>query len=101
MDQHANISRHAFQRTQQRGVPLALLENILDYHDHDSEVGDDCRVLRVSRKAALAFAAQGGDRQVADRLPGIAVVWSDKTNRVVTVIHDTGNRAARRYRGVN
>lgn len=101
MDQHAIISRHAFQRSQQRGVPLSLLQNILDYHDHDPEVGDDCRVLRVSRNAARAFAAQGGDRQVAERLPSIAVVWSDKTNRVVTVIHDTGNRAARRYRGAN
>lgn len=98
MERHEIISRHARQRSQQRGIPLSLVEKIVDYHDRDAAVGDDCRVLRVSRKAARTFAATSGDRQTAERLPDIAVVWSDKTGRVVTVIHDGGNRAARRYR---
>lgn len=98
MERHEIISHHARRRSQQRGIPLSLVENILDHHDRDAAVGNDCRVLRVSRNAARTFAATGGDRQTADRLPGIAVVWSDRTGRVVTIIHDGGNRAARRYR---
>lgn len=98
MERHDIMSHHARQRSQQRGIPLHLVENILDHHDRDAAVGDNCRVLRVSRAAARSFVAAGGDRQTAERLPSVAVVWSDKTGRVVTVVHDNGNRAARRYR---
>ena len=98
MERHDIITHHAWRRIQQRGIPLSLVENILDHHDRDGAVGDDCRVLRVSRNAARNFAATGGDRQTADRLPDIAVVWSDRTGQVVTVIHDGGTRRARRYR---
>ena len=98
MERHEIFSLHARQRSQQRGIPLSLVENILELYDCDAEAGDDCRVLRVSRNAARNFAAAGGDRQIIERLSGIAIVRSDRTSRIVTVIRDGRNRAARRYR---
>lgn len=98
MEIHEILSRHARQRSQQRGIPWRLIANVLDHHDRDSSVGNDCRVLRVSRNAARDFATTGGDPQTAERLQSIAVVWSDRTGRVVTVIHDGSKPAARRYR---
>lgn len=91
MGQTHRMSRHA----QQRGVPLRVIEAVLDRHDIEFGVGDDCRVLRVSRAAA------GGteDRQMAEKLPGLAVIWSDRLNQVVTVVRDHGQTSARRYRG--
>lgn len=101
MERHEFMSQHARLRSQQRGIPLSLVENILDHHDREAAVGDDCRVLRVSRAAARSFAVAGGNWQTAERLPRVAVVWSDRTSRVVTVIHDGANRTARRYRAGN
>lgn len=94
-----NMSRHALQRSQQRGIPLQMIEAVLESHDLDFEVGDDCRVLRVSRAAAAAISTKRTGRQVTEKLAGLAVIWSDRTNQVVTVVHDKGQRSARRYRG--
>lgn len=98
MGLHNMISNHARHRCQQRGVSFNVIESILANHDLDAAIGDECRVLRVSRDAAHSFALVTGDRQTAERMPNLAIIWSDRTGRVVTVIHDGGNRAARRYR---
>lgn len=98
MENEILMSNHACQRAQQRGIRPGLIQNIIEHHDRESEVGDDCRVLRVSRRAARDFARSGGDRQMAERLPTVAVIWSDRNAQVVTIIHDGGGRDARRYR---
>lgn len=98
MERAKVMSRHARQRSQQRGVPFSLIEAILDHCDRDSYIGDNCRVMRVSRAAARSLSRSGGDRQLAERLPNLVLVWSDRNNQVVTVIHDNGNSASRRYR---
>lgn len=97
MESTEYMSHHATQRSQQRGIPMRLIEAVLDHCDHDVLIGDDCRALRVSRSAARAVARAGENRQVAERLPGLVVVWSDRTGQIVTVLHDNGQNAARRY----
>lgn len=94
-----NMSRHALQRSQQRGVPLQMIAAVLERHDLDFEIGDDCRVLRVSRSAAAAIPTSRTSRQITEKLAELAIIWSDRTNQVVTVLHDDGQRSARRYRG--
>lgn len=98
MGRRDQMTRHAEQRSQQRGVPLRMVEAVLDRHDLAFDVGGECRVLRVSRAAAATMTGVA-DRQMAEKLPALAVIWSDRTNRVVTVLRDSGRRSARRYRG--
>ena len=98
MGRTSQMTRHAQQRSRQRGVPLRMIEAVLDRHDLDFEAGGDCRVLRVSRSAAAAITSPA-ERQMAEKLSKLVIVWSDRTARVVTVLRDTGRRGARRYRG--
>ena len=88
------ITRHADRRCQQRGVPRRLLQALLDHHDLDRDVGSGCRILRVSRRRARSEAATLGP-QIARRLEGLAIIWSDDQAQVVTVFRDAGTH--RRY----
>ncbi len=92
---HNRISEHAQKRCQQRGVSQSVVDTLLKYHDVEFDIGDDCRLLKVSR---LAANDQAIDRQTAERLPGLAIIWSDRTNRVVTVMHVSDGRTGRRFR---
>ena len=89
------LSRHATLRCQQRGIRLRVLQAMLDHHDLDREVGGNCRVLRMSRKQARRAAAML-DPQLSAQLERLAVVMSDSSGEIVTVLHDTGK--SRRYR---
>jgi hypothetical protein len=86
-------SRHARRRRQQRGIRLRDLQNLLYNHDLDAAVGGNCRVLRISRDLALAEVGP----QEAGRLARLAVIVSETTGFIVTVMHVTGR--SRRYRG--
>lgn len=89
------LTRHAARRCQQRGIRRGMLRAFLDHHDLDREVGDRCRVLRMSRTRARAMAEDLG-AQTAARLSRLAVIVCDDTGRIITAFHDTGR--TRRYR---
>ena len=89
------MSRHATTRCQQRGITQELLRTLLQHHDLDRDVGGNCRVLRMSRRRAQAESRRIGT-QITARLERLAVIWSDTTDEVVTVFHDTSR--SRRYR---
>ena len=92
------LSKHAQRRRQQRGVPNTLVTAILDHHDVEIEARGGCRVLRVSRKQAESLGRDPALRQDSSRLPGIALVYSDTTGEVVTVLRDRPGRRGRAYR---
>ena len=92
------LSGHAQKRCQQRGVSQSIVNALLKYHDVEFEVGDDCRLLKVSK---LAAGDRAIDRQTAERLPRLAIIWSDRTNRVVTIMHVSDGGAGRRFRRQN
>lgn len=89
------LSRHAQRRCQQRGITRQVLWILLDHHDLDRDVGGNCRVLRMSRKRARVTSLDF-DPQIAGRLERLAVIMSDETGEIVTVMHDTAK--SRRYR---
>lgn len=93
-----SISFHACRRAQQRGVPTHLVEAILIHHDAEHMAGSGCRVLRVSRQALSGGAAAEVSSQDRGRLARIALVYSDETDCVVTVLRDRAGRSGRRYR---
>lgn len=84
------LSNHARQRMQQRGVSPALLMRILDNADVERAVGDNCRLYRVARDRACAL----GD----EKLARFAVIWSDDSGAIVTVLPIAAGRAGARYR---
>ena len=87
---NTQLSNHARLRTQQRGVSPSFLERILENADVERAAGDNCRLYRVARSQARAL----GD----ERLAHFAVIWSDDTGGVVTVLPIAAGRAGARYR---
>lgn len=86
-------SHHSQLRSAQRGVPQPFIETILIHADIERPIGDNCRLMRVSRDRSRGL-------NIDDRLGRYAVIWSDDTARIVTVmpLHDgpTGRRYRRR-----
>lgn len=73
------MTRHALQRCQERGLRNSFVQAILDHADLDEAAGDNCRRLRVSSARARQI-------NVDDSLARYALIWSDDTARVVTVL---------------
>ncbi len=94
------LSRHALTRANQRGITHQLIRDLLELADVEEPVGGGCTVLRLSRRQLRDrdLRARLGSR--ADRLQNIALVWSAE-GEIVTVVHDHGGRAGRRYRPVH
>jgi len=67
-----------------------FLEAILAHADVDRAVGDNCRLLRVSRVEARSL-------NLDDRLARYAVIWSDHNAQVVTVMPVHNGPSGRRY----
>lgn len=88
-----NITRHARQRMQQRGVSLPFLHKFLDHADVERPSTANCRLYRVTRKRAKAL----GD----DRLGRFAIIWSDDSGQIVTVLPISSTRAGAPYRRIH
>ena len=73
------MTRHALQRCQERGLRNFFVQTILDHADVDEAAGDNCRRLRVSTKRAKHL-------NIDDSLARYALIWSDDSARVVTVL---------------
>lgn len=93
------LSEHARQRCQQRGIQQKAIALVMALHDVDLEVGDECRALRVSRRAMTAAGTAGASRQVLERLCDVTVVWSDRSGQVVTAFKSRDRARMRRYLG--
>ncbi len=92
-----DLSCHAAVRSQARGVPLDLVEAILDYADRTVPVGGGCESLSISRKGLGRIPSHIMPPAARDRLANLAVIVDGSSERVVTVMHMHG-RQARRYR---
>lgn len=87
------LSKHAQLRAQQRGISRGTIEIIFEHADIDTYIGSGCRLFRVSRRQAERLAGP-------DKLSRLALIWSDESAQVVTVmpVHETAY--GRRYRAV-
>lgn len=93
------FSDHARQRCQQRGIQQSAIALVLALHDVDQEVGDECRALRVSRRAVAAAGSAAPNRQALERLCDVTVVWSDRSGQIVTAFKSRDRARMRRYLG--
>lgn len=84
------LSHHAARRMKQRGICADFLAKILEHADIERPANDNCRLYRVTKRAAQKI----GD----DRLARFAVIWSDDSGMVVTVARLREGRPGRAYR---
>lgn len=87
-------SEHSRNRASQRGVTARFIEEIFVHADVEHPVGNNCTLLRVSRRRSAQL-------NIDDRLGHYALIWSYDTARIVTVmpLHDgpTGRRYRRKH----
>ena len=82
-------------------MPHHLLRLLIAHADNDAPAGGSCRLLRISRQCLEDRSLHAEVRAQADRLASLAVIWSDSTASVVTVLHHRPGRAGRRYRAID
>ena len=92
------LSRHAATRANQRGVPADTLRALIAYADVEQPAGGGRVVLRLSRERLRDRELRRTLGGTCDRLRTLALVWSQETGEVVTVLHDRGGAQGRRYR---
>lgn len=92
------LTRHATLRAKQRGVTHAMLDALIIHADLEAPVGGGCTVLRFSRERLNDPDLRASLGRTADRLKSLAVIFADDNGDVVTVLHDHGGSAGRRYR---
>ena len=84
-----NLTKHAHARIQQRGIPIAVVENLLEFgreaHDHHG-----CRIMYFNRRDRASLRQSWGEdkyKRIERHLDAYAVVA--KRGDVVTVGHRT------------
>jgi hypothetical protein len=85
-----NLSHHAEVRMKERGVDAGLLKRILDHADIERPTVGNCRLYRVTKQMSQAL----GD----ERMSRFAVIWSDDTGKIVTVVRHEEGHAGAMYR---
>ena len=85
------LSKHAEKRFRQRGAKPGFIELVLNYADIEVPVGSNCRSLRVSRRTAHRL-------NLDDRIHLYAVIVSDDTGEIVTMLPTDRGRRGARYR---
>lgn len=85
------LTQHASLRCAQRGIRPAFLDDLIRLSDLETPIGSNCRLFRVSPRAGRQHAER-------DRLSRYAVIWSDDSQSVVTVLPVQRGRSGRRYR---
>lgn len=72
------LSHHASARCQQRGLRLEQLRELLFHADLEHHVGDNCRMMRVSR-------SQAAYERLDQKISRYAVIVSDDSQCIVTI----------------
>lgn len=92
------LSKHAAIRANQRGITHQMIEDLLAHADVEAPVGGGCTVLRVSKERLRDRTLRAQVATRPEKLGSLALVWSDETAEVVTLLVDHGGAKGRRYR---
>ena len=84
--ENPQMTRHAKQRSQQRGASTKGIAIVMAYGDIEVPAQGNCRFVRLSHRAAASLLAGGGfPVQEIDRAKRLMVLV-DATDRIVTVL---------------
>lgn len=92
------LSNHAKLRANQRGITHQMISDLIAFADVEAPVGGGCTVLRVSRDRLKDRALKGELMSNPDKLGSVALIWSEESAEVVTLLVDHGGAKGRRYR---
>jgi hypothetical protein len=92
-----SFTRHATIRARQRGIGSDRLDAFLSLADTEAPVGSGCVALSISRRLKRDRDIRAAFGPMLDRIADLALVMAEDGS-VVTVMHDHGHAAARRYR---
>lgn len=92
------LSSHAKLRANQRGITHKMIGDVIAYADIEAPAGSGCTVLRVSRERLKDRALKAELACNPDKLSSLAIVWSEDSAEIVTVLIDHGRAKGRRYR---
>lgn len=93
-----SLSSHARTRANQRGITHQMINDLLAHADIEAPVGGGCTVLRLSRQRLRDRDLKAELGSNPDKLAGLALIWSEDSAQVVTVMVDHGGAKGRRYR---
>jgi hypothetical protein len=85
------LSVHARRRCRQRGITHRKLCALLENADVHQSVGNNCCLVKVSRRAGKAI-------REFDGLARLCAIISESTGELVTILPVSGGRRGRRYR---
>lgn len=92
------FSKHAFARTQQRGVKPHIVNIIIAFADRTTHVGSGVKSLVITRRTANWLKSEGKITASDVSLVSNVAVLVSNDNEVVTVQRLKAGRAGRRYR---
>ena len=93
-----DLSQHAAQRAQQRGVRHRTMRFIFNQADIELHAGHGLKTVRISRKKLSQLRAEGFPANLVEQASHVFLIVSPSDRTVVTVSHDTGSRQGGRHR---
>ena len=94
----ARLTTHACARANQRGVPHALIEEVLQHADRETPIGGGRIAICISRKRLAELDLRTSLGSDADRLSRLMLVCDALDGAVVTVLRQRGSRGRRYHR---
>jgi hypothetical protein len=92
------LTKHATQRIQQRGVTHETVAFVLRHADIRLHAGENCKSLRISHQQMARLAKKGTKAALMARARTVVVVVKPTAAEIITVLHDWGDKCGRRYR---
>jgi hypothetical protein len=86
------VSAHAVQQAQRRGVSLSTLECVLHHHDRSRKLPGMSRALWIGRKGRAALIRAGFPVAEIERCRGVRLIVSMVDDVVLTVEHALARR---------
>ena len=83
---------------QQRGIKHKTVQFVLDHSDREFHAGEGKRTRRISEKGIARLVAVGEKPSEVERARNVVIVVDALGSKVITVLHDRGNKAERCYR---
>jgi hypothetical protein len=75
-----------------------MIDDLICHADLEAPVGRGCTLIRVSRNCLKDPAILRSLRSNPDKLANLAIVWSDASAEIVTLMIDRGGAERWRYR---
>lgn len=92
------ITHHARVRCQQRGIKNETLQLVAVNADMRTHAGSGCVAYRMSDRRISQLSKRTETGSALERAKNIVLVIDESENSVITVMHDYGGKAGRRYR---